>query len=597
MTESISDFRASDHEVARRVRSISREPTQANQLRELRGTIAIKNTYVEEHLLRSLYEQRVRQRAEMLRNAHMGTMDRNRRVLEAAGSPYMQEKIQATETIRMVSEAERLIAPQFRDVQRVVTPRLQRDNLRSRRQTVSTATRRPASPRSIAATMQLPELSSLLSPPWISPVPPMVDRRSTLESMSRVFDTPSTPVRPASPGSPVSSMGGAEGLKPVSFQKVMREIGYVYDLKLNTDAKVHEKAATAGACEIRLMPLVDALRENLAHQWAPALLPEKMDQLRLSCHPRKHHGWHPRIGLFRIFCWGKNAFTAKQDIACMRLLSWLNIASKTPPSGKTTSPTGDIRLLLPLGHASKLARNLRRLKLVPTIAVTRFEELAESIKIPPEELPPPQRQSPHVDADQLLLLWMEKWDWCNDIEVAEVIPESPETLMEVPLLAIDQTSASSRLSTPASELRPPPLHDTGSRTVNRTLGNHFDSQEGPDTVPISMQLASALKANSARVLDLFRNWGMGGDGEISRKEFRRAMPALGWGEVPAADIDELFGEWGRDGGGVLSLQELENTLRAPALSNRGRTVAPPHPALSKRGRGGLVAPVHRNVEL
>ena len=95
----------------------------------------------------------------------------------------------------------------------------------------------------------------------------------------------------------------------------------------------------------------------------------------------------------------------------------------------------------------------------------------------------------------------------------------------------------------------------------------FDLDEGPDAPPISQQLATALKKNSARVLDLFRSWDADGDGEVSRAEFHRAMPALGL-EVPKKDIDDLFSEWDKDGGGALGLRELQKILstanRAPA---------------------------------
>ena len=51
--------------------------------------------------------------------------------------------------------------------------------------------------------------------------------------------------------------------------------------------------------------------------------------------------------------------------------------------------------------------------------------------------------------------------------------------------------------------------------------------------------------------------------QVSRKEFRKAMPALGL-EVPAKDIDTLFDSWDKDGGGSLNFKELQKILRAPA---------------------------------
>eukprot|EP00966_Prymnesium_polylepis_P020435 470422-Prymnesium_polylepis.1 len=46
-------------------------------------------------------------------------------------------------------------------------------------------------------------------------------------------------------------------------------------------------------------------------------------------------------------------------------------------------------------------------------------------------------------------------------------------------------------------------------------------------VPIVQQLQRVLSKNLARVIDLFREWDEDNSGTISRKEFLRAMPALG----------------------------------------------------------------------
>ena len=87
----------------------------------------------------------------------------------------------------------------------------------------------------------------------------------------------------------------------------------------------------------------------------------------------------------------------------------------------------------------------------------------------------------------------------------------------------------------------------------------FDLDEGPNAKSISEQLADALRKNSARVLDLFRSWDANGDGEVSRQEFHKAMPALGL-EVPKKDINLLFDQWDKDGGGALGLRELQKIL-------------------------------------
>ena len=64
-----------------------------------------------------------------------------------------------------------------------------------------------------------------------------------------------------------------------------------------------------------------------------------------------------------------------------------------------------------------------------------------------------------------------------------------------------------------------------------------------------------LTTNAVRVIDLFRDWDEDGDGVVSKREFRRAMPMLGL-QVPAHEVDALFDSWDPDGSGELELNEL-----------------------------------------
>ena len=65
------------------------------------------------------------------------------------------------------------------------------------------------------------------------------------------------------------------------------------------------------------------------------------------------------------------------------------------------------------------------------------------------------------------------------------------------------------------------------KTLSSNVLSGFDIDESPGAPPISEQLAVALRQNSTRVIDLFREWDTDGDGEVSRAEFHKAMPALG----------------------------------------------------------------------
>ena len=53
---------------------------------------------------------------------------------------------------------------------------------------------------------------------------------------------------------------------------------------------------------------------------------------------------------------------------------------------------------------------------------------------------------------------------------------------------------------------------------------------------IATQLRDALTAQAVRVIDLFREWDEDGDGTVSKKEFRKALPALGL-KVPREEAD------------------------------------------------------------
>ena len=53
-----------------------------------------------------------------------------------------------------------------------------------------------------------------------------------------------------------------------------------------------------------------------------------------------------------------------------------------------------------------------------------------------------------------------------------------------------------------------------------------------------------------RVMDLFRDWDDDGNGTIDKKEFRRAIAALGYA-APRAEIDGLFDKFDADRSGEI----------------------------------------------
>ena len=65
------------------------------------------------------------------------------------------------------------------------------------------------------------------------------------------------------------------------------------------------------------------------------------------------------------------------------------------------------------------------------------------------------------------------------------------------------------------------------------------------------------------MIDLFREWDADGDGNVTRKEFHKAMPKLGF-DVPKEQIDEVFNGFDPDGSGEVSYTELKKFLTRKA---------------------------------
>ena len=62
------------------------------------------------------------------------------------------------------------------------------------------------------------------------------------------------------------------------------------------------------------------------------------------------------------------------------------------------------------------------------------------------------------------------------------------------------------------------------------------------------------------MIDLFRDWDDDGNGKVDKKEFRKAMKALGL-DVPRKEVDGLFDSFDPDGGGSIEYNELNKALK------------------------------------
>ena len=91
--------------------------------------------------------------------------------------------------------------------------------------------------------------------------------------------------------------------------------------------------------------------------------------------------------------------------------------------------------------------------------------------------------------------------------------------------------------------------------------------QAQEDVSVAQQLRASLVHNAMRVIDLFREWDTDGDGTVSKREFRKAMPALGL-HAPARDVDELFDSFDTDGSGTVNFRELNSLLRRDVKTER-----------------------------
>ena len=85
-----------------------------------------------------------------------------------------------------------------------------------------------------------------------------------------------------------------------------------------------------------------------------------------------------------------------------------------------------------------------------------------------------------------------------------------------------------------------------------------------EKAPIGEQIMTVLRAQSARVMDLFRSWDTDGNGLISKQEFRECAIVLGFTEVSRADVDAVFDDLDKDGGGEIEYMEMKAAIEPPA---------------------------------
>jgi len=88
-----------------------------------------------------------------------------------------------------------------------------------------------------------------------------------------------------------------------------------------------------------------------------------------------------------------------------------------------------------------------------------------------------------------------------------------------------------------------------------------------------LELRHALLSGAAKVIDLFRQLDEDGDGAVSRLEFRRVLPLMGYDASDTEAIDDLFDDLDLDGSGAIAYEELKELLTVDRLAERGIELA------------------------
>ena len=93
-------------------------------------------------------------------------------------------------------------------------------------------------------------------------------------------------------------------------------------------------------------------------------------------------------------------------------------------------------------------------------------------------------------------------------------------------------------------------------------------------VSIPDQINSILAEHSVKLIDLFREWDEDGDGAISKKEFRKAVAALGY-DASKKDMNAAFDALDDTGDGYIEYGEFKAALSKH--SKKGKGQPPPQP--------------------
>ena len=151
-------------------------------------------------------------------------------------------------------------------------------------------------------------------------------------------------------------------------------------------------------------------------------------------------------------------------------------------------------------------------------------------------------------------------DAAEEPPAAEQEPEPTEAAEEP---AEEPADAEAAAEAPVEEAAPEEARTLARQSSNvgeKGAALNSTVQLNPEDGDVQEQLRHILIDNAVRVIDLFRDWDDDGNGKVDKKEFRKAMKALGL-DVPRKEVDGLFDSFDPDGGGSIEYNELNKALK------------------------------------
>ena len=127
----------------------------------------------------------------------------------------------------------------------------------------------------------------------------------------------------------------------------------------------------------------------------------------------------------------------------------------------------------------------------------------------------------------------------------EPAPQAEPEAAEEPTEA--EAEAAAAVLQSAAPKSPRMLAQQGSNVGEKGAALNSTVQLDPEDGDVQEQLRQILIDNAVRVIDLFRDWDDDENGRVDKKEFRKAMKALGL-DVPRKEVDGLFDTFDPDGG-------------------------------------------------